>query len=83
MGQGKRWKAYSNDFGPLPSSYSLVNPGGDLAGILPQIWPPSAGLLAGQVKVPAIPRGAGDTKIRNNMAVLKKITLKSRVVNFK
>ena len=50
MGYGKRWKAYSNDLGHL-LLFIIVNPlgdgggGGHLEGILPQIYPHSAGLL--------------------------------------
>ena len=46
--RGKRWKAYSNDLGHL-LLFIIVNPPGAglLAGILPQIWPHSAWLLAG------------------------------------
>ena len=47
MGEGKRWKAYSNNLGHL-LIVIIVNPGaGAFSGILPQIWPCSAGLLAG------------------------------------
>ena len=46
MGQGERWKAYSNDLGHLLLCI-IVNPGGGgghLARILPQIWPRIAGI---------------------------------------
>ena len=65
-GEGKGWKAYSNDQGYL-LLFIIVNPGsGAFSRDLPQIWPRSAGLLAGPLKIEKFkvplfpgPRGRG------------------------
>ena len=45
--RGKDGKLIQNDLGHLLKSLLLTRGRGHLAGILPQIWPRSAGLLAG------------------------------------
>ena len=45
--RGKGGKLIQNDLGHLLIVIIVYQEAGDLAGILPQIWPRSAGLLAG------------------------------------